>query len=265
MRESYLRSILTERLSYLGIYPFSVILKLSLHVLVCAFCVCVFQGSYCDATLTCDGRFYPVHKLVLGTCSEFFQQMFDVGEKQQMMVVLADLCHEDLEALLDYMYVGEANILQGDLSRFMKAAEVLKIRGLAEPAESSPKRDTVEGKRSLGMRDDSWEPKRRKDNTTSTSKCNTRLTLDDGDDRDRTSRGGGSGSGGRERVGCQSHTAEIVSPAQLAAVELAADTQADTATSHPDQHTHPTAQSAEKVHNNQSTVRSMLFTSGKLN
>ncbi|KAK3873263.1 hypothetical protein Pcinc_021713 [Petrolisthes cinctipes] len=207
------------------------------------------KGSYCDATLACDGRFYPVHKLVLGTCSEFFQRMFEVGEKQQMMVVLADLCHEDLEALLDYMYIGEANILQGDLSRFMRAAEALKIKGLAEPAESSPKRDSGEGKRSLGTRDDSWEPKRRKENTTSTNKYNTKVNLDDGGDRDRVS------FGGRERGGCHSQGAEIVSPAQLAAVELAVDTQADTAASHPDQHTHPTAQSREKLHNNQSTVK----------
>lgn len=119
---------------------------------------------YCDATIACDGQFYPVHKLVLSTCSEYFEQMFEVADKQHLMIVLADIQHEDLETLLDYMYMGEVNVLQSDLSGFMKAAERLKIKGLAEPVETRPRKECIESKRSQSQREDDWEAKRKKQN-----------------------------------------------------------------------------------------------------
>ena len=43
--------------------------------------------------------------------------------------------YQELEALLDYMYVGEVNIAKENLASFIKAAEILKIIGLADPEE----------------------------------------------------------------------------------------------------------------------------------
>ena len=44
---------------------------------------------------------------------------------------------ENLKALVEYMYRGEANVPQHMLSSFIKAAETLQIRGLAEGASPS--------------------------------------------------------------------------------------------------------------------------------
>jgi len=93
------------------------------------------KEAYCDATLACDGRFYPVHKLVLSTCSDYFEQMFEKTKDKQPVIVLKDIRHEELEALLNYMYLGEVNVLQNDLSGLIKAAECLRIKGLAVPDE----------------------------------------------------------------------------------------------------------------------------------
>jgi len=93
------------------------------------------KEAYCDATLACDGRFYPVHKLVLSTCSDYFEEMFEKTKDKQPVIVLKDIRHEDLEALLNYMYLGEVNVLQNDLSGLIKAAECLRIKGLAVPDE----------------------------------------------------------------------------------------------------------------------------------
>ncbi|XP_064118574.1 myoneurin-like isoform X3 [Macrobrachium nipponense] len=41
-----------------------------------------------------------------------------------------------MEALLNYMYAGEANVAQNDLARLIKAAECLRIKGLAVPDEA---------------------------------------------------------------------------------------------------------------------------------
>ena len=45
--------------------------------------------------------------------------------------MLKDIKAEVLEALLDYVYVGEVNVLQGKLPALIDAAECLKIKGLA--------------------------------------------------------------------------------------------------------------------------------------
>lgn len=36
---------------------------------------------------------------------------------------------EDLQALVDYMYIGEVNVSQEQLPRFLATAEALKIKG----------------------------------------------------------------------------------------------------------------------------------------
>ena len=94
-----------------------------------------FQESYADVTLSCDNKFYPVHKLVLSTCSEYFEEVFRRTECKHPFIVLKDVKHEELEALLNYMYLGEVNVLQTELAGLIKAAECLRIKGLAVPDE----------------------------------------------------------------------------------------------------------------------------------
>lgn len=90
-------------------------------------------------TLACDGKFYPVHKLVLSTCSEYFSDIFDRTPCKNPVVVLKDIQCQDLEFLLDYMYIGEVNVRQNDLASLIKAAECLRIKGLAVPDDDGSK------------------------------------------------------------------------------------------------------------------------------
>ncbi|CAL4084563.1 unnamed protein product, partial [Meganyctiphanes norvegica] len=97
-----------------------------------------YRDDYCDATISCDGKFYNVHKLVLSACSDYLKQMFERTNllKSLLMhpvIILQDIRHEHLEALLDYIYVGEVNVLQADLAGLIRTAECLKIKGLAVP------------------------------------------------------------------------------------------------------------------------------------
>ena len=58
------------------------------------------------------------------------------------VIVLKDVDFENLKALVEYMYKGEANVPQHMLQSFIRTAESLQIRGLAEGAtrqfDSSP-------------------------------------------------------------------------------------------------------------------------------
>ncbi|KAF2349628.1 BTB/POZ domain [Trinorchestia longiramus] len=93
------------------------------------------KQSYDDATVACDGKLYPVHKLVLSTCSEYFEEMFEKTHGKHPVIVLKDIKKEVFEALLKYMYIGEVNVVQEKLAELINAAECLKIKGLAVPDE----------------------------------------------------------------------------------------------------------------------------------
>ncbi|XP_066989425.1 protein tramtrack, beta isoform-like isoform X15 [Macrobrachium rosenbergii] len=97
------------------------------------------KESYTDVTLACDGKFYPTHKFVLSTCSQYFQEIFDRTPCKNPVVVLKDIQCRDLEFLLDYMYIGEVNVRQNELTSLIKAAECLRVKGLAVPDEEPKK------------------------------------------------------------------------------------------------------------------------------
>ncbi|KAF2363527.1 BTB/POZ domain [Trinorchestia longiramus] len=122
------------------------------------------KECYTDVTLACDGKFYPVHKLILSTCSEYFEQMFEQTQCKHPVIVLKDIRSEELESLLSYMYVGEVNVVQEKLSGLIKAAECLRIKGLAVPDEEPQPTKSSGGSREKRTSDNSLssEAKRRR-------------------------------------------------------------------------------------------------------
>ena len=100
-------------------------------------CVIVFQDAYSDGTILCQGRFYPVHRFVLSTCSEYFEEMFNQCKRlnKHPFIIVKDVHPDQMEALLNYMYKGEVNVPQETLPELIKAAEAFKIKGLAVPDE----------------------------------------------------------------------------------------------------------------------------------
>ncbi|XP_069191883.1 zinc finger and BTB domain-containing protein 41 isoform X2 [Procambarus clarkii] len=96
------------------------------------------KKTYSDITIACAGKFYSVHKFVLSTCSDYFVDIIEKTPCKHPIIVLKDIRHQDLEALLNYMYLGEVNVLQNELAGLIKAAECLRIKGLAVPDESPP-------------------------------------------------------------------------------------------------------------------------------
>ncbi|XP_042233476.1 zinc finger and BTB domain-containing protein 7C-like isoform X3 [Homarus americanus] len=108
---------------------------------------------YTDVTVACEGKFYPVHKLVLSTCSDYFLKMFECTPCKHPVIVLKDVQSKDMEALLSYMYAGIVSVAQSDLAQLIKAAELLQIKGLAVPDEPP-----VSNRRGRNTADDSDSP-----------------------------------------------------------------------------------------------------------
>ena len=51
------------------------------------------------------------------------------------MIVLQDVAFADLHALVEFIYHGEVNVHQRNLSSFLKTAEVQRVSGLTQQAE----------------------------------------------------------------------------------------------------------------------------------
>ncbi|XP_071551406.1 uncharacterized protein [Panulirus ornatus] len=94
------------------------------------------KENYTDVTVACEGKFYYAHKLVLAACSEYFEDMFQHTSCKHPIVVLKDVASKELEALLSYMYAGVASVAQNDLASLIRAAEALRIKGLAVPDDN---------------------------------------------------------------------------------------------------------------------------------
>jgi len=93
--------------------------------------------AFVDVTLAVEGLLLRAHKLVLSACSPYFQAMFASHPAKHPIIILKDVRYADLRALLDFMYKGEVAVDQDRLPAFLRLAESLKIRGLAEFCEES--------------------------------------------------------------------------------------------------------------------------------
>ncbi|XP_066586263.1 protein abrupt-like [Prorops nasuta] len=85
-----------------------------------------------DVTLAVEGHLLKAHKLILSICSPYFKNIFKENPCQHPVVILNDIKHSEVQALLKFMYEGEVNIRQEDLGVFFQVAEALQIKGLVK-------------------------------------------------------------------------------------------------------------------------------------
>ena len=92
--------------------------------------------DFSDVTLACeDGEQVEAHKLVLAASSPFFQNLFKRNKHPHPLVYMRGLKSDDLLAILDFLYNGEANVNQDNLDSFLALAEELQLKGLRSQVE----------------------------------------------------------------------------------------------------------------------------------
>lgn len=65
---------------------------------------------------------------MLTTSSTFFQE----NPSKHPIIILKDVPFSHLQSILEFMYAGEVNVSQEQLPAFLKTADRLKVKGLAE-------------------------------------------------------------------------------------------------------------------------------------
>ena len=88
--------------------------------------------DFADVTLACeDGYQIEAHKVFLAATSPFFKSLFQRTKTSHPIVFMRGMKREDLDAIVDFLYYGEANVYQENLDTFLALAEELKLKGLS--------------------------------------------------------------------------------------------------------------------------------------
>ncbi|XP_045468569.1 protein tramtrack, beta isoform-like isoform X1 [Harmonia axyridis] len=102
-----------------------------------------------DVTLAVEGKYLKAHKMVLSVCSPYFKELFKSNPCKHPIVFMKDVSYVALSDLLQFMYQGEVQVSQENLSTFIKTAEALQIKGLTGDGSNATENDTDQEEKSI--------------------------------------------------------------------------------------------------------------------
>ena len=91
--------------------------------------------DFTDVTLACEDQSVKAHKVVLSACSPFFKKLLKTHSHPQPLIYMKGIKSRSLTAIIDFLYLGEANVVQEELDNFLALAEELQLKGLGNNAE----------------------------------------------------------------------------------------------------------------------------------
>ena len=98
------------------------------------------DSEFADVTLACeDGQQIEVHKVILAASSPSFQSLLKRNRNPHPLIYMRGVKSENLIAIVDFLYFGEANVYQDNLDSFLAIAEELRLKGLMGQTENAEK------------------------------------------------------------------------------------------------------------------------------
>ena len=90
------------------------------------------DNDYSDVTLVSEeDQHIQAHRIILTDCSQFFSSTLKRNKHSHPLIYMRGLKANDLEAILDFIYLGEDNIHEEDVKGFMVLAKERKLKGIA--------------------------------------------------------------------------------------------------------------------------------------
>jgi len=91
----------------------------------------LFENDLCDVTLISDDqKLLKSHKLILSACSPVFKTIIQNSNHSYPVIYLRGIRFQDIEAIVKFIYSGEASIPQSNLKSFLTVVEDLQIKDL---------------------------------------------------------------------------------------------------------------------------------------
>ncbi|VEN63767.1 unnamed protein product, partial [Callosobruchus maculatus] len=99
----------------------------------------LMKEQYVDATLVAEGQTIKCHRVILSSCSPYFEDVLSsISPYQHPVLFMKDTPFWILRSVCDFMYAGEVNVAQNKLEEFLAVADNLKIKGLARTIDFPP-------------------------------------------------------------------------------------------------------------------------------
>lgn len=91
------------------------------------------EQDFADVTLaTVDNQQIRAHKVILSSCSPFFRNILLTNTHQNPLLYLKDIKHNELEMIMQFIYLGQCEVGKDDLESFLATGQDLEVNGLTE-------------------------------------------------------------------------------------------------------------------------------------
>jgi len=89
-----------------------------------------------DVTLVCDDkRQFQAHKVVLSACSKVFKSIIHNLPQNSSVIYLRGIHHQEMESILEFMYLGKATFYEDRINEVMNVAKNLEIKEISNDME----------------------------------------------------------------------------------------------------------------------------------
>ena len=96
------------------------------------------SDEFSDVTLVCeDMKQFRAHKNILAACSPLFHSLLQSDKSGSSTVYLKGVLHSEMEALLNFIYLGETSVNVERTDSFLSTAKSLEIRELCSDKEEN--------------------------------------------------------------------------------------------------------------------------------
>ena len=104
------------------------------------------ENGLCDVTLVSEDEVHiTAHKVVLSACSKFFKCLLGKFNSTNPLLYLSGVDSKNLNYILDFIYVGEVQLLHDDFDAFLGHAKKFQISGfdVEQKLQNYAKKDRV--------------------------------------------------------------------------------------------------------------------------
>ena len=78
------------------------------------------ETDFCDMTLACDGKQIKTHKVIISAFSPVLSNILKLNPNPHPLIYLRRVKFRNLQSLLHFMYQGQVDIAEEDLSSFLE-------------------------------------------------------------------------------------------------------------------------------------------------
>merc|ERR1712179_533107 len=91
------------------------------------------ENSFCDVTLVSDDQKpFHAHRYVLSTFSPVLKNILLTNPHSHPLIYLRGVNHQELDSILQFIYLGKASVSHSNMQRLAQAAKDLQIKNLLE-------------------------------------------------------------------------------------------------------------------------------------